>query len=202
MKRLLILCLAVAGSTPVHADDSLDKLRAAIDKGISATAVLSKLKPKDVPKEFRSELETLQREKYTVQRYSRGGERRLEVSWNTEWTGAREKYFMAVLYHGKTALMLVGHLGDSSSFTQPTAPGYELHTNIKDSGEVTLLVENEELGFMEAVELNGRQTHLADDLEYTKAILVQERFLNPLQDALKEAIGATPGQSKKKPARK
>ena len=63
-------------------------------------------------------------------------------------------------------------------------------------GTVTVTVMNGENSFFEGVVVQGRETHLLDDLEYTKGALSMG-IAKPIVDALQDAIDKKPKKKAK-----
>ena len=72
-------------------------------------------------------------------------------------------------------------------------------TSIKDDGAATITVTDEDNTFFEGVVLKGRETHLLDDLEYTKAALAIESITKPLVGALKTPSIRSPRRRRRRP---
>jgi len=73
-------------------------------------------------------------------------------------------------------------------------PLYRLRTTIKDDGRVSVMFNNNR-GYLQVIEVKGRQTRLMDDIEYTKMAVGIGQIIPPLW----EAIGELRTQPKEEP---
>ena len=187
MKLLLVaLLLACSVQLATAADD---KIRQAIEKGVVTGAFLNTLTPDDVPDKWKAQKSTKETDKAFTQIYTHDGVRLLEVMWAKDWKGDKERMFVASIYRGDKRLTKIMRLGDSTSIIPSDATkGYQVFTSIKDDGTVTVTVTDDDNSFFESVVVKGRDTHLLDDLEYTKAALAIEGITKPLMGVLQEAI--------------
>jgi hypothetical protein len=187
MKKLAFLWLCLAFALPTDAAD--DKIRQAIEKGLVTRDFLNTLTPDDVPEKWRAQKTTREMDKGVAQVYARDSVKLLEVIWAREWTGDKEKMFVATVYHGDKRLTKIVRMGDSTSIMPSEAPkGYTVMTSIKDDGTVTVTVMNDDKSFLEVIVVKGRETHILDDLEYTKAALSMEGIVKPIMGVLQDAI--------------
>ena len=187
MKLFLIVLLFVLSSTHLTpaADD---KIRQAVENGVVTGAFLNTLTDDDVPEKWKAQKKPKETDKTFKQVYSRDGVRVLEVMWGKDWTGDKEKMFVATVYRGEKRLTKIVRLGDSTCIICSDAPkGYQVFTSIKDDGTVTVSVTDDESNFFDGVIVKGRDSHPIDDLEYTKAVLAIEGF-KPLVGLFKDAF--------------
>jgi hypothetical protein len=191
MKKLAFLWLCLAFALPTNAAN--DKIRQAIEKGLVTRDFLNTLTQDDVPEKWRAQKTTREMDKGVAEVYTRDSVKLLEVIWAREWTGDKEKMFVATVYHGDKRLTKIVRMGDSTSIMPSEAPkGYTVITSIKDDGAVTVTVMNDDNSFLEVIVVKGRETHLLDDLEYTKAALSMEGIVKPIMGVLQDAIGKKP----------
>jgi hypothetical protein len=198
MKRTL-LCTAflLTGVLSVHAAD--DKIRKAVDQGLVTSEFLKTLTYDDVPEDWKAQKKSVPNEKHTKLSYSRGGVRRLEVQWANDWTGDKGKMFVATVYHGEKRLAKIVRIGDSTTvFSTDTPKGYQVMTSIKDDGTASVTVLSDDSSFIDGVIIKGRDTHLLDDLEYTKAALAVESITKPLVGAIQDALDKKPRKKARK----
>lgn len=196
MKKILLLWVCLASVLPIKAAD--DKIRQAIDNGLVTGAFLNTLTPDDVPDKWKAQKSTKETDNGVTQVYSRNRVRLLEVMWAKDWKGDREKMFVAMVYRGDKRLTKIVRIGDSTSIMQSEAPkGYQIFTSIKDDGTITVTVTNDDNTFFEGVVVKGRETHILDDLEYTKVALSIEGIVKPIVGVLQDAIDKKPTKNEK-----
>jgi len=193
--RIFLLLLVLAYGAPGFA---ADKIREAIERGMVTKEFTDTLTQDDVPAKWRSAVEESQTDRYFKKAFMRGGHKVLEVMWSKDWIGARAKLFTASVYDGKARVAKILRVGEQTSVARgKDATGYELITSVKDDGRVSVMITGEK-GYFEVIEVQGRDTHLLDDLEYTKAALLTSQFLEPLVDALQGQLESKPKKGTKK----
>lgn len=162
------------------------------------SAFLNKLTPDDVPDKWKGQKTTKETDNNVVQDYSRDGVKVLEVRWSKGWKGDKEKMFVAIVCRGAKHLARIVRLGDHISVMASEAPkDYEVFTSIKDDGTVTVNVTTDDSSFFESIVVQGRETHILDDLEYTKTALTMEKIVKPLTDAFLDGIDKKPKKEEK-----
>ena len=197
--KATLLCVALSLTSALFGHAADDKIRKAIDQGLVTGEFLKTLTYDDVPEDWKAQKKSEPNEKHTRLVFSRGGVRRLELLWSNDWKGDKEKMFVATVYHGEKRLTKIARIGDSTTVFPTDAPkGYQVMTSIKDDGTATVTVTDDDNSFLESVVLKGRETHLLDDLEYTKAALAIEGITKPLLGALQDALDNKPKKKAKK----
>ena len=187
---LLIASLALLPLT-----NAADKIKDAIDRGLVTKEFANSLTDHDVPAKWRTTLEQKETDRYFMKVFSRGGHKILEVMWSKDWVGARTKMFVATVFDGKTRVAKLMRIGDRTSIAaRKEAAGYELITAVTDDGKVSLTVTNEK-GYFQVIEVQGRESRLLEDLEYTKTALLMDQFVSPLLDAMEDQLD---GEARKK----
>lgn len=145
----------------------------------------------DVPTKWRTTVAESQTDKYVKKVFSRGGRKVLEVMWNKDWVGPRAKMFVGTVYDSTNRVAKIIRIGEQTSVAgRKEAGSYELITSVKDDGSVSFMVTSEK-GYFEVVQVRGRETHLLDDLEYTKTALLMAQ-LGPLTDAIQDQLDSKP----------
>ena len=191
IKTALVLVAITLAATLSHAAD--DKIRRAVEQGRVTGEFLNTLTYDDVPDDWRAQKISEPNEKYTKLVFFRGGVRRLELLWSHDWTGDKEKMFVATVYHGDKRLTKIARVGDSTAVFPTDVPkGYRVMTSIKDDGTVIVTVTNDDDTFLEGIVLRGRDTQLLDDLEYTKSVLAIEGIAKPILDVIQDAVDKKP----------
>jgi hypothetical protein len=194
----LSLCLVWASTQAAE-----DKIRQAIDQRLVTSEFLKTLTYDDVPNHWKAQKKIEPSDKYVRIIYSRGEVRLLEILWSNDWTDDKAKMFVATVYRGDKRLSKITHISDATTIWPTNAPkGYQVVTSIKDDGTATVTVTKNDNTFVEGVVLDGRETHLLDDLEYTKTALGLQSVTKPQVKALRNGAGQKAKKSKKKSGRK
>ena len=197
MLKIPLLWLGLVLAISAHGAE--EKLRQALENGPVTSDFLKKLTADDVPEKFKTEKETKETGNVITRLYKRGGSQRLRVTWFKDAKGDKKDTFLATVYDGDTRLASIDHASGSTHIVPADDPkGYSVSTTIKDDGQVTVLFMNEANSFLEGVSVRGRDTHITDDLEYTKATLSMNWFIKPLLETLKETVGDSPKEATKK----
>jgi hypothetical protein len=197
MKPISIaLAVIIAVVTPfAHGED---KIRKAIEDGLVTKAFLDTLTHDDVPEKWRERIEEEEKDKYFLRTYFRGDRKALTVMWAKGWIDDKAKMFVATIYDGETRISKIAHIGDSSSiFPADSDDGYKQIVSLKDDGTVMIVITHEN-GYLEGIEVKGRESNLMNDLEYTKAAISMESIVGPLLESITEQLDATPKKQKKK----
>jgi len=179
-----IACAAAADS---------DKLTQLITKGQITADALKALAYADVPEKWRSREEDQSTEKSVRKVFFRGKDKILEVAWSKEWTGAKSNYFTASVYDGNRRVSSVFRISDEATAVMQAKDArddYEMMTFIKDNGQGAILISTTN-GYFQKIELSGRETHLMDDLEYTKTAVMLNGVAKPLVDEIKSRMNKT-----------
>ena len=195
MRTLIIVTTLLLAQIAIGAD----KLTQAIEKGLVTKEMLNVLTDDDVPKKWRTTVQDQSNERYVKKSFLRGGQRVLVVTWNREWTGARSNMFTASVYDGKRRIGTIIKFTDGTVTVMPPpeeARSYQLTTSLKEDGKMSVTIMNDD-GYFQTVEVRGRDTHLLDDLEYTKGAVAIEQIGKPLAEAIEDELGKKPKKSKK-----
>jgi hypothetical protein len=172
---------------PVLGARAADKIRDAIAKGEVTKEFVSTLTPDDVPAKWRTSVVTNTTDKYIQKVFSRGGQRRLEIQWRSEWVGVKSNMFSATVFDGAKRITAFVNLGEATSIKTPSNRQYDLITTVKNDGSVFATI-NGDAGFYEMIEVRGRNTRLVNDLEYTRTAL----FFEGINRAQGEAVNEKP----------
>ena len=178
--------------------NGVDRLRQAFEKGLVTKELLNTLTDDDVPKKWRTTVQDQSNERYVKKAFLRGGERVLMVGWNREWTGVKSNMFTATIYDGRRRLCTIFKLTDGTLSVCPQpkeSSNYGLTTSLKEDGKISVTIMNDD-GYVQTVEVRGRDTHLLDDLEYTKGAISIEQIGKPLVEAIQDELGKKPKKSK------
>ena len=107
--------------------------------------------------------------------------------------------FTATIYDGQRRLGTIIKFTDGTVTVMPPpedARSYQLTTSLKEDGKMSVTIMNDD-GYFQTVEVRGRDTHLLDDLEYTKGAVAIEQIGKPLAEAIEDELGKKPKKSKK-----
>ena len=196
MRTILFVLLA---ALLTHNASAADKLQVAIERGLVTKEMLNALADDDVPKKWCSKVVDQSDDGYVRKAFSRGSERVLVVSWNREWTGTRSNMFAAHVFDGKRRICRIMKYEDGTTSVIPlpkSVGGYLVSTDIKQDGSISVTVMND-TGFLETVKVRGRDTHLINDLDYTKAAVGVEKIGRPLAEAIENEINRPPQKTGK-----
>ena len=191
MRASIVIMIALGIRAAIGADTNIEQI---VGKGIVIRGESNTLSSNDVPKKFRTRVEDQSADGYTRKGYFRGDEKVLEVEWKTSWTGPMSSVFAATVYDGSNKIGKVMASSDGSiNIMQPriTRNDYNLITSVKTNGLVELIFSNDK-GYLQIIEINGRDTRLLDDLEYVNsAVLIDEVAKTPV-DPVKEGVKQAP----------
>lgn len=179
--RLILLLVLMFIVRPVLGADKLQEL---IDKGpvVTRKVLDAELTRDDVPEKWRTKMEDQSSEKSILKRFSRGQDRILEVAWRKQdTTGKYAKVFTATIYDGSKRIGRIVGLSDGLTISQPKEArlSHEMFTTVKEDGKVRLTFYGDN-GYHQTIEIKGKQTHLLDDLEYTKDCVTYQQLRGPL----------------------
>jgi len=183
-----VVCLV--GCTTERAASASDQLERLVNQGLMTKARLDQTSQSDVPEKWRTTITTRTNGDYTVKAFSRGHNRVLEVRWRSEWVGAKSNRFNATIFDGTKRISNIFGFPDGSTGVMQTSeakPDYELSTTIKPEGTASVTVFGP--GFMDTIQLRGRDTHLMDDLEHMKAMVINEEVIQPSMEVLMDEMG-------------
>ena len=195
MRTLTLITLLLLA----HIATGAEKLTHAIENGLVTKEILNTLTDDDVPKKWRTTVEDQSNERYVIKSFLRGGQRVLVVTWNREWTGTRSNMFTATIYDGQRRLGKIIKFTDGTVSVMPQPKDthtYNLMTSLKEDGKMSVTIMNYD-GYFQTVEVRGRDTHLLDDLEYTKSAVSIEQIGKPLAEAIEDEIGKKPKKTKR-----
>ena len=192
---LLLLTFALAPQTS-GGSEKAEKFKDAVAKAVVTREMLSTLTYDEVPDQWRTKVEDKSRENLTIKVFWRGKDKVLEVLWGKDWTGVRSNMFSATVYDGQTKIGKILGLPGETSTSQPEEARipYSMATTIKDDGRVSVMFNNKR-GYLQVIEVKGRETRLIDDVEYTKMAVGIGQIIPPLW----EAIGELRTQPKEEP---
>ncbi len=92
--------------------------------------------------------------------------------------------FVATVKIAKVKVVSIIKLSDSLNVVSHNKDTeYEISVSRKDDGRMRVLVTSGNGGGW--VEIDGAQTRLMDDLEFTKAMIAQENIVGPLMDSIR-----------------
>ncbi len=162
-----------------------------LDKAHAVSNRLAKLTNVDVPAKWKGSAKTNITQDTTRIEHFRGTNMVLEVRWNKEWTGVHSNRFTARIFDGTNRLARIFWIPDRGTVTMglmESGGDYEVQTTVKTNGRISVTVSGKS-GFMEWVEVDGRNTHLADDLEFTKSATIFAEVMKPFMEAVDKSIG-------------
>lgn len=178
----------------VFADDA--KVRKAIEDGILTSSMLQTLTAEDVPDKWKSTKSEKAKKDYLETVYSRGDEEILTVVVPNTPPKGNPGMFVATVKIAKVKVVSIIKLSDSLNVVSHNKDTeYEISVSRKDDGRMRVLVTSKN-GLADVVEIDGAQTRLMDDLEFTKAMTAQENIVGPLMDSIKGTLNS---EKKKNP---
>ena len=184
-------CVALLLWLPISAQAGDEKIREAARKSLIDAEFVKALTPDDVPDDWKCVKVIDETKGQTVLTYSRKGSKRLSVIWTDDWTGEKEKRFSALVYEGDKKLFSIARFNQETTVFPPDGEeGYRVITAVKEDGSMTVTILDKNGGFMDVIVVDGRNTRLIEDLEYTKAALsigAMEPILNALKGALEKS---------------
>lgn len=201
VKKMRIISIFIAtvltlGSITVRGDE--DKIHKAVENGLVTKAFLDTLTHDDVPEKWQERLEEEEKDKYFLRTYFRGEKKALTVMWSKDWVEGKAKMFVATIYDGDTRISKIARIGDAASiFPADTEGGYNQIVTLKDDGTVMIVITHDD-GYLEGIEVKGRETNLMDDLEFTKAAISMENIVVPLIESITERLDSPDKNRKKK----
>ena len=103
-----------------------------------------------------------------------------------------EKMFSAGIYNGDVRVGSIVH-GGGAIGVMPVKDGggYSQYVSVKDSGGLQVMITNDK-DFLEIVEVDGRKTHLANDLDYTKSVRTHMDVVAPVLDKISSKKNSVP----------
>lgn len=201
MKRIstIIVVVATVAFIPAYGEDKVQK---AIEEGLVTSAFLNTLTDVDVPDKWRERVEMEEKDTSFLRTHFRGDLKRLTVMWSKDWVNDKSKMFVARVYDGDISIGSIVYIGDRSSiFPADSEKGYEQIVSLKDDGTVIVEITHDD-GYFEAIRVNGRETRLMGDLEYTKAAISLSNIVGPLVDSIQERKDTPAKKQKSKKKRK
>gem|GEM_PF-5837897 len=183
--------IAIGNLIAVGADTNIENI---VKSGIATRNELDTLTTNDIPENFRVRVECENVQDYTKKVYFRGDQKILEVMWRTNWIGSMSNIFVATIYDGTNKIGNVSSFSDGMvNIMQPrkTRNDYDMITSIKTNGLAKLMFSNDK-GYLQIIELKGRETGLMNDLEYTKSATLIEDVGKPLVEAIKNDAKKSP----------
>jgi hypothetical protein len=106
--------------------------------------------------------------------------------------------FVATIYDGDTRISKIARTGDAASILPADAEGgYNQIVSLKDDGTVMIVITHDD-GYLEGIEVKGRETNLMDDLEFTKSAISMENIVAPLIESITERLDPPDKNRKKK----
>ena len=159
-----------------------------MQEGVLTAEIIDKLTLVDVPTEWKSVRSVVETDTGTVVTFKRGEDKVLEVRWAKKWTEKKTQWFACSVYtQGKRSAVIIRV--DSLS-VMPEFPASEVNvlTSIADNGAVTVSLFKADRTLVESIVVDGRNTHLMDDLEFTKAKFAEERVVRPMLEAMGAGI--------------
>jgi hypothetical protein len=183
---LLLITLALAPQ-PSGGGEKAEKFKDAVAKAAVTQETLSTLTYDKVPDQWRTRVEDKSRDNLTMKVFWRGKDKVLEVFWRKDWGGSRSNMFCANVYDGEKTLGKITGLPGEAVITQPkkTRDASNMLTSIKDGGRVSVMFCNDN-GYLQVIEVKGRETRLMDDIEYTKLAVGVGQIIPPLWEAIGE----------------
>lgn len=174
---LLLVC------APLFADD--DQAATALKNAQAAKAKIVALTEKDIPREYISSSKTVETDQGFYITYFRGERKVLVVQWLKNWTGKREKMFGATMYDGSNMIGTITGTPQGGTGVLPAKENYRQFVMLSETGVLEVMIENDK-GFTEIIEVDGRKTHLADDLKYMNAVRTKTDVIEPFFDGVKK----------------
>ena len=186
MRVLIIIAIIFVVQTVTASDTNIERV---VKEGIATSDEIKTLSTNDIPARWRTRVVDHSAEARAGKIFLRGDERVLEVIWKTDWIGSRSNDFTATVYDGEKVIGKVLAFSDAVNIMQPrkTRNDYDMTTSIKTNGLVKVMFFNDK-GYLQIIEIRGRDTRLMDDLEYTKIAMLIDGVGKPLVGAIKDGI--------------
>lgn len=180
---LLFLSLALTAfgnSTKVHD---------AIVKGIVTGTMIETLVDDDVPEDWRALKSVSTTDSSTVVTYKRKGQKVIEVTWAKRWVEKKSEWFACNAFVEGKSVAKIMRVGDSV-IVLPTKEleGIMVVTTVKDDRHLSVGLVRKDGTIIDSIVVNNRDTHLMDDLEYTKGMLAVEMVVKPLMKTMAEGL--------------
>jgi hypothetical protein len=189
MRVLVLTALALTAQLTFGTDEiaKTNKLKWALVKAKVTQEMLKTLTYDGVPDEWRTKVEDQSTERFTKKVFWRGNDKVLEVLWSKDWTGTRSNMFVATVYDGRRRIGRIDRSDGTTDVTQPkdARVAYNMTTMIKTNGLASVMFSSDG-GYLQVVKVSGRDTHLMDDIEYTRFAVGVEQIGGPLFEALDE----------------
>jgi hypothetical protein len=188
--RIIVLtALALSAQLTFGTDEiaKTNKLMWALVKAKVTQETLKTLTYEGVPHEWRAKVEDHCTEKFTKKVFWRGKDKILEVLWSKGWTGTRSNMFVATVYDGGKRIGRIDRSNGTTDVTQPkdARVAYNMTTMIKTNGLASVMFSSDG-GYLQVIEVRGRDTHLMDDIEYTRFAVGVEQIVGPMFESLDE----------------
>ena len=199
MRTTILITLALTAQVTVGADKA-DQMKEAIAKAVVTQELLKDMTYAQVPEKWRTKVEAKSTESITTKLFWRGNQKVLEVLWRKDWTGAKSNMFVAIVFDGHKRIGKIDRAPDTTIHQPKDARlDYSMITTIKDDGRVSVMFTSAD-GYLQVIEVKDRDTHLMDDIEYTRMAVGSEQIVGPLFEAIDELRTTRPRQNQSKGA--
>jgi hypothetical protein len=168
----------------VAAEDLPPKLQKAINDGTVTKAFRDSLTDADVPESWATTKRPIKEGKDRSIEFKRGGKLLLKVSWFDPPPRGQERMFAATVYHRDESVVAIMRINNQIVVSpRHKNMDYKVVTSISDDGLLSIRITGPD-DWIEVIEVDERNTHPINDLEYTRMKVTMIQLVQPIVDAL------------------
>jgi len=183
MKTIFLLLLF-----PLIAFAEDSRIKKAIQDGIVTSTMLQALTYDEVPEKWKTTKSVEETKDYQKIGFKRGDTPVLSVLIPKKEPKNNPGMYVATVKIGDAKIASIFKMsGSTNILTHNKKTQYDVSITKRDDGRMQLLIMSDD-GLFDAVEIDGVNTCLMDDLEFTKAMVAQENIVGPLMDSISETI--------------
>ena len=199
MRTTFLITLVLTAQLAVGADKG-DQLKEAITNAVVTQELLKSMTYDQVPEKWRTKVQEMSTNSLTKKLFWRGNQKVLQVLWRKDWIGTNSNMFVATVYYGDKRIGGIARAPDTTIHQPKDARlDYSMITTIKDDGRVSVMFTGPD-GYLQVIEVKDRDTHLMDDIEYTRMAVGIEQIDGPRFEAIDELRTTRPRQEQSKGA--
>jgi hypothetical protein len=183
---ITILALTLCISQTLGSSESV---RNAAEEGLAMIQRVNSLTVEDVPPEWRAQktIETIKSS--TVVQYFRDEMKILQITWKDDWVGDKGGFFGGTVFANGVTVARLMSLGDSVFVSvTPGIIDYTVGVLIKENSKIEINISFQDGEFFDGVVVDGRNSRLIDDLEFTKNVLNFEYAIKPITQSFLDGI--------------
>ncbi len=192
MKYLIALLLVTLSSPSLAKVEAKEEYSAQLIKlalEVTDREAIDKLTKNDIPAEWETTVSISEEKDLHIKTYQRGKDTLLTVSWfKQEYTRKNPKYkdfYSIQISHKGNRVAKITNIDSTDISPLSGKFGYSVNTHILKNKEINLVIQGPN-GWLEAIELNGIQTTLTDDLTFTKQKLLLGKVRKLIDHAISE----------------